>query len=48
MKVIRYAVALMYTSFTTTIVSERGFSGDAKWVTGKPGDELVLSFEPIE
>ena len=45
--VIRYAVAAIYTNFATTIIDSEGFNYHGKWVTGKPGDRLILMFENL-
>ena len=43
----RYAVAAIYTNFTTSVVSDEGFGRDGTFVTGAPGDELILKFEKV-
>lgn len=44
---IRYAVAAIYTNFATTIIDSERFNYHGKWVTGKPGDRLILMFENL-
>ncbi|MCJ1391113.1 hypothetical protein MMC18_003975 [Xylographa bjoerkii] len=47
MELINYAVASIYTNFTTTIVDDSHFGTDGKFVTGLPGEDLVLAFDPL-
>ncbi|KAL9043687.1 MAG: hypothetical protein Q9214_003131 [Letrouitia sp. 1 TL-2023] len=46
-EMIRYAVALMFTNFHTSVVVSEGFGKDRQWVVGKPDEKLVLRFDEI-
>lgn len=45
--VMRYAIAAIYTNFSTSIVNDEGFGRDGTFVTGSPGEELILKFERL-
>lgn len=47
MLVIRYAVALVFTNFHTSVIVSEGFGKDRQWVIGKPDEKLVLQFNEI-
>ncbi|KAF2004149.1 cytochrome P450 [Amniculicola lignicola CBS 123094] len=48
MEMIRYAVAGIYTNFSTSIVDDSTFCTNGHFVTGLPGEDLVLQFTPLD
>ena len=46
--VLRYAVAAIYTNFSTSVSNDENFGRDGKFVTGGSGDNLFLKFEHLE
>ncbi|KAI4166128.1 MAG: hypothetical protein LQ342_000014 [Letrouitia transgressa] len=46
-EMIRYAVALVFTNFHTSVIVSEGFGKDRQWVIGKPDEKLVLQFNEI-
>ena len=45
--VMRYATAAIFTNFTCSVVDDEGFGHDGTFVTGGPGDRLILKFEEV-
>ena len=43
--VLRYAIAAIYTNLSTSIIDNECFGKDGTFVTGGPGDKLILKFE---
>ena len=46
--VLRYAVAAIYTNFSTSVISNECFGRDGSFVTGGPKDKLILKFDNFE
>ena len=46
--VLSYAVAAIYTNFSTRVISNESFGRDGSFVTGGPRDKLLLKFEKVE